>query len=114
MGKAKGVAPKGWRKDGVPQMDVLRAWLNDRVPPVWRDRALFLLSKTQTFDPKALFGLLAGEARLRGIFAVSEICKGLAVYAIGDMVIADGLGEFVTATAQSLRLLADARYSALP
>jgi len=43
---------------------------------------------------QALFGL-ARLARLHWVFAISEISKGLAIVAIGDMVIAEDLGEVV-------------------
>ncbi|NUJ81909.1 hypothetical protein HUN39_18150 [Methylocystis sp. FS] len=47
-------------------------------------------------------GKLVGMARANGIFAVSEICKGLAILTIGDMVIADGVGEFVCIAALTI------------
>lgn len=61
--------------------------------------------------PRRLFGELARLARANRIFAFSEISKGLAILIIGDMVIADGVGEFVCMAAltfdamPSLRLL---------
>lgn len=47
-------------------------------------------------------GKLVCMARANGIFAVSEICKGLAILTIGDMVIADGVGEFVCIAALTI------------
>ncbi|MDP3553765.1 MAG: hypothetical protein Q8R99_07265 [Methylocystis sp.] len=50
-------------------------------------------------------GKLVCMARANGIFAVSEICKGLAILTIGDMVIADGVGEFVCIAALTIEAL---------
>jgi hypothetical protein len=47
-------------------------------------------------------GKLVCMARANGIFAVSEICKGLTILTIGDMVIADGVGEFVCIAALAI------------
>jgi hypothetical protein len=41
-------------------------------------------------------------AKANGVFAVSEICKGVAIVAIGDMVIADEIGELVSAVALTM------------
>jgi hypothetical protein len=38
-------------------------------------------------------------AKANGVFAVSEICKGVVIVAIGDMVIADEIGELISAVA---------------
>ncbi len=45
---------------------------------------------------------LARLARLHWIFAIAEISKGLAIVAIGDMVIAEDLGEVVKIAAVGL------------
>jgi hypothetical protein len=45
---------------------------------------------------------LARLARLHWIFAISEISKGLAIVTIGDMVIAEDLGEAVRIVAVAL------------
>jgi hypothetical protein len=50
---------------------------------------------------QALTGL-ARLARLHWIFAIAEISKGLAIVAIGDMVIAEDLGEVVKIAAVGL------------
>lgn len=47
-------------------------------------------------------GKLVCMVRANGIFAVSEICKGLTILTIGDMVIADGVGEFVCIAALAI------------
>jgi hypothetical protein len=39
---------------------------------------------------------LASQARSQAGFACSEICKGLTILGVGDMVIADEVGELVT------------------
>lgn len=36
------------------------------------------------------------RARSQAVFACSEICKGLAIVGIGDMIVAEELGELVT------------------
>ncbi len=41
-------------------------------------------------------------ARANGVFAVSEISKGVAILMIGDMVIADELGELISAVALTM------------
>jgi hypothetical protein len=62
--------------------------------------------ETRSFRPdamathcKRLLGRLAREARSNGTLAVSEISKGLAIAVIGDMVIADEVGELVSIVA---------------
>jgi hypothetical protein len=50
-------------------------------------------------------GKLVCLARANRIFAVSEICKGLAIFTIGDMVIADGVGEFACIAALTIEAL---------
>lgn len=57
-------------------------------------------------------GRLVCIARANGIFAVSEICKGLAILTIGDMVIADGVGEFVCIAALTIEALPFLRWRA--
>jgi hypothetical protein len=57
-------------------------------------------------------GKLVCLARANGIFAVSEICKGLAILTIGDMVIADGVGEFVCIAALTIEGLPFLRWRA--
>ena len=57
---------------------------------------------------KGLFKELAIRVRTHGIFAISEICKGLAVVTIGDMVIADELGELISVTALTVGTLTHA------
>lgn len=58
------------------------------------------------YDWRGPIGELACQARSNGIFAISEICKGLAIVTIGDMVIADEVGELVCVVALA--------YSAVP
>jgi hypothetical protein len=65
----------------------------------------FLSAKAITAQPDRLLGKLVCMARANGIFAVSEICKGLAILTIGDMVIADGVGEFVCIAALTIEAL---------
>jgi hypothetical protein len=48
------------------------------------------------------FRTLACLARLHWIFAISEISKGVAIVTIGDMVIAEDLGEVVRIAATAL------------
>ena len=55
-------------------------------------------------------GELACQARSNGIFAISEICKGLAIVTIGDMVIADEVGELVSVVALTFSALSSTRY----
>jgi hypothetical protein len=55
--------------------------------------------------PDRPLGKLVCLARANRIFAVSEICKGLAILTIGDMVIADGVGEFVCVAALTIEAL---------
>lgn len=55
--------------------------------------------------PDNLLLKLACMAKSNAIFAVSEICKGLAIFAIGDMVIADGVGEFICIAALTINAL---------
>ncbi len=56
-------------------------------------------------QPDRPLGKLVCMARANGIFAVSEICKGLAILTIGDMVIADGVGECVCIAALTIEAL---------
>jgi hypothetical protein len=51
---------------------------------------------------------LVALARRNGIFAVSEICKGLVILGVGDIATAEYLGDFVGVTAQTFHSLADA------
>lgn len=55
--------------------------------------------------PDNLLLNLACMAKSNAIFAVSEICKGLAIFTIGDMVIADGVGEFICIAALTINAL---------
>jgi len=55
--------------------------------------------------PDRLLLKLACMAKSNAIFAVSEICKGLAIFTIGDMVIADGVGEFICIAALTINAL---------
>jgi hypothetical protein len=41
-------------------------------------------------------------AKANGVFALSEISKGVAIVMIGDMVIADELGELISAVALTM------------
>jgi hypothetical protein len=52
-----------------------------------------------------LLDALARKARQNGTFAIVEICKGIAIVGIGDMVTADELGELVGIAAQTVRSL---------
>jgi hypothetical protein len=70
----------------------------------WRSNAAQKLGPRSAQDaPRELLGALIGLAQENRIFAAYEICKGLVVVAIGDMVIADELGGFVEGVAQDLR-----------
>lgn len=55
---------------------------------------------------------LAALALHHGIFALSEICKGAVILGIGDVVIAEQLGDLIGVAAQTLRLTTDAVLSA--
>lgn len=57
--------------------------------------------RVPSYDSRWLIGELAFQARSNGIFAISEISKGLAIVTIGDMVIADEVGELVIVMALS-------------
>lgn len=46
---------------------------------------------------------LARQVRRQGVFAASEICKGLVIIGIGDMATADQLGELIVIASQALR-----------
>lgn len=50
-------------------------------------------------------GALACKARQNGMFAISEICKGLVIIGVGDIVTADGFGELIGITEQTVRSL---------
>lgn len=62
------------------------------------------------YDGRRAIGELACRARSNGIFAISEICKGLAIVIIGDMVIADEVGELVCVVALTCSALSSTRY----
>lgn len=70
-------------------------------PEKKREIAPFLANAVVARPDRPL-GKLVCMARANGIFAVSEICKGLAILTIGDMVIADGVGEFVCIAALTI------------
>jgi hypothetical protein len=61
-------------------------------------------------EPCRLLGELARLARANRIFAFSEISKGLAILTIGDMVIAEGVGEFVCIAALTIDALPFIRF----
>ncbi len=44
---------------------------------------------------KSVLSVLDRKARQNGVFAISEISKGLVILATGDIVTADSLGEFI-------------------
>ena len=69
--------------------------------PEKREIALLSASAIAARTDRPL-GKLVCMVRANGIFAVSEICKGLAILTIGDMVIADGVGEFVCIAALTI------------
>ena len=79
--------------------------------PEKKEIALFLANGLTPRPDRAL-GKLVCMARANGIFAVSEICKGLAILTIGDMVIADGVGEFVCIAALTIEALPFLRWRA--
>jgi hypothetical protein len=79
--------------------------------PGKKEIALFLRNAL-TAQPDRPLGKLVCMARANGIFAVSEICKGLAILMIGDMVIADGVGEFVCIAALTIEALPFLRWRA--
>jgi hypothetical protein len=54
--------------------------------------------------PGLVDGLLC-QARANGVFAISEISKGLAIVVVGDMVIADQVGELISAVALTVDAL---------
>jgi len=61
------------------------------------------------YDWRWRIGELACLARSNGIFAISEISKGLAIVTIGDMVIADEVGELVSVVALTFSALSSTR-----
>ncbi len=65
----------------------------------------FFSARALTAAPDRPLGKLVCMARANGIFAVSEICKGLAILTVGDMAIADGVGEFVCIAALTFEAL---------
>jgi hypothetical protein len=68
-------------------------------------KEIALFSAAVFVAPDRPLGKLICLARANGIFAVSEICKGLAILTIGDMVIADGVGEFVCIAALAIEAM---------
>lgn len=69
-----------------------RVWPTDAVSPV-------KCKDASSCDPYAeregVFSVLERTARQNGIFAISEISKGLVILVTGDMVTADSFGEFI-------------------
>jgi hypothetical protein len=41
-------------------------------------------------------------AKVHGVLALSEICKGIAIVAVGDLVIADEVGELISVVAMAM------------
>jgi len=82
-------------------MSFTRVWPRAPRPPAARQSAPLSLRGPA---PRAaiLCDWLLRAARRNWPFALSEICKGLAIVSIGDMVIADEMGELILATAQRL------------
>jgi hypothetical protein len=78
-----------------------RAQSSVGLSPEKREIALFSASAIAARTDRPL-GKLVCLARANSIFAVSEICKGLTILTIGDMVIADGVGEFVCIAALAI------------
>ncbi|HEY8125965.1 MAG TPA: hypothetical protein VIF88_11155 [Methylocystis sp.] len=70
-----------------------------------KNEIAFLPAIAISAQPDRLLGKLVCMVRANGIFAVSEICKGLAILTVGDMVIADGVGEFVCIVALTIDAL---------
>jgi hypothetical protein len=73
--------------------------------PTGKKETALLSANAITARTDRPLGKLVCLARANGIFAVSEICKGLAILTIGDMVIADGVGEFVCIAALTIEAL---------
>jgi len=85
-------------------MRFLRVWPSDAIT-LTKNKGLPFSSPRAAIEREALFSTLARGARLHGIFAISEIFKGLAVVTTGDMATADSLGEFIDVAGQTLRSL---------
>jgi hypothetical protein len=109
-------AASGWGEQGLqrrarrkrPGMRLIRLRREDRGRTARRPRRPFP-ARRAVAELERSFGALARLTRVHWIFATAEICKGLAIVTIGDMVIADDLGELVTIAAQSLRFMDAAR-----
>jgi hypothetical protein len=86
-------------------MRFLSDGLNRRFDAPACGRASFSRSRALR-NREALLSALAREARANAIFAISEISKGVALVAIGDLALADLLGEFICLEGQTLGPLA--------
>jgi len=84
-----------------PVMRFTRVWPKDPTTLAKR-RTLSGRFRSAATEINALFFTLVQLAQLHWAFAISEICKGIALFAIGDLVVADELGEFLGTTAQNL------------
>lgn len=87
-------------------MRLTPAWPNDPATAAGR-RSPFFSRRGATIELKAPFIALLHLWRLHWTMAVSEICKGLVVVTIGDMVIADELGALLGSTAENLKSLGE-------
>lgn len=72
----------------------------------------FISANALTASSDRPLGKLVCMARANRIFAVSEISKGLAILTIGDMAIAEGVGEFVSIAALTIEALPFLRWRA--
>jgi hypothetical protein len=85
-------------------MRFVRIWPHDRGTFSNRIRAHFSPWQA-TIECDGIFGALVYKARQNGMFAISEICKGLVIIGVGDIVTAEGLGELLRITEQTVRSL---------
>jgi hypothetical protein len=86
-------------------MHFVRVRSRDLVTLAFRKRARFFPQRAVR-EHEDFLSALARLAQQNGIFAVSEICRGLVIFGVGDIVTADGLGELIGVTAQSVHSLA--------